>query len=112
MGPQGVVHTGICGCGALSAQFGVLQLAAQSAALCLLLILSYRRASEGFKAGNVFTVSATRKPSFPRLYVEPRLAGEDRRLVFISVTVRPFIVSQAFYCFPSDDMAGIQPMSL
>ena len=107
-----VVHMGICGCGALSAQFGTLQQAASSADSSLLLVLSYKRASGGFQAGKVFTVSAMSKPNFPGLNSEPRVVGEDRRLAFISVTDTAFRVSQAFYCLPSDDVVGIRPMSL
>ena len=107
-----MVHMGRCGCGALSAQFGALQQAAPAAASSLLLVLSYRRASGGFQAGKVFMVSAMSKPNFPGLNSEPRVVGEHRRLAFISVTDTAFRVSQAFYCFPSDDMVGIQPMSL
>ena len=112
MGLRVVVHMGICGRGALSAQFRALQQAAPSAASSLFLGLSYRRANGGFQAGKVFTVFAMSKPNFPELNSEPRVVGEDRRLAFISVTDTAFRVSQAFYCFPSDDVVGIWPMSL
>lgn len=52
-------------------------------------------------------VSAMSKPNFPGLNSEPHVVGQDRRLAFISVTDTAFRVSQAFYCFPSDDMVGI-----
>ena len=94
MGLRVVVHMGICGRGALSAQFGALQQAAPSAASSLFLGLSYRRANGGFQAGKVFTVFAMSKLNFPELNSEPRIVG------------------QAFYCFPSDDVVGIWPMSL
>lgn len=36
--------------------------------------------------------------------------GEDQSLAFISATVTLFIAAQVSYCFPRDDVIGIQPI--
>lgn len=53
--------------------------------------------------------------AFPNLHAlrapQEAIVEETRSLAFISVTVTGFTASQAFHCFPSDDMIGIQPIS-